>query len=347
MSGKTIGQLIPEYLEFRRTWGHKAANTLAADAAVCRIVLRTIGDIQPANITRRHVDSFVAEIGGKSPATFNQRMSGLRSFLDFCRARKHVPPTFDPVPRLLLPHRKLPDVERRRVPVTRFGQLLDAAANPRDRAFIALGLYLFLRVGEISALRVKDVDLDSGEIAVTVFKSKRHDTMPISAELDEELRRWLIAYQQLVGRPLDPDWYLTPRQWLSPHARDAHGRYVAGAAATSSRIMPTQAINKPETIVKRALLAVGFPTVRGEGGHTLRRSGARAFFDAQVEAGYDGALRKVQAMLHHKHVRMTEHYIGLEEDRYRRDAAVKGQRMFGARDNVVTLTAGLHRASGG
>ena len=44
---------------------------------------------------------------------------------------------------------------------------------------------------------------------MTIFKSYKSDVMPLSSELDMEMRRWLRAYQDECG-PLDKNWFLVP-----------------------------------------------------------------------------------------------------------------------------------------
>ena len=70
----------------------------------------------------------------------------------------------------------------------------------------------------------------------------------------------------------------------------------------------------------------------------MRRSGARALFDQLVQDGYDGAIRTVQAMLHHTSVTTTEVYLGIHLDKKRRDEAIRGKVMFPvSAENVVEL----------
>ena len=101
----------------------------------------------------------------------------------------------------------------------------------------------------------------------------------------------------------------------------------------------------PERVVQSALALVGLPTDH-EGVHTLRRAGARNFFDflvADPSFGYDGALRTVSAFLHHKNVATTEHYLGLSSERERRDKVLRGQRFLAAmvdQSNVLELSRG-------
>jgi hypothetical protein len=73
-----------------------------------------------------------------------------------------------------------------------------------------------------------------------------------------------------------------------------------------------------------------------EGCHTLRRSGARALFDDLVErGGYDGVLRHVSAMLHHKSTLMTERYLGLDVDVKKRNDLIRGKKMYRTQRDMV------------
>ena len=87
-------------------------------------------------------------------------------------------------------------------------------------------------------------------------------------------------------------------------------------------------------IAQRALVGIGFDThdehgvTAREGMHTLRRSGARALFNELVLEGYDGALRTVQSYLHHSSSTMTERYLGLAEDRHRRNKEFVGRNLY-------------------
>ena len=93
----------------------------------------------------------------------------------------------------------------------------------------------------------------------------------------------------------------------------------------------------------------GYPIAK-EGGHTLRRSGARAYYDELCEDGYDGALRRVQSMLDHSTTIVTEGYLGLGLDKEARNKALKGQPMFrrhAAAAAAVTSLADYRDRTGG
>lgn len=339
---QTMTDLIPRFLEHRRVRQHRAANTIKTDKTGLHLALIAFGDVQPGNVTQRHVDAYLSLIGQHGPVTFNQRLSTLRTFFQWCRDQRLVPPAFDPLAGIEA--RPVIKEERSRVPVTQFQALLDAAPTPHGRIIIAIGLYLFLRVGEMATLRIEDVNLDDGELRVVVHKKRggdKIDFMPISAELDRELRdylRWYAAEAAALGLgALQPDWYLIPSR-TSGMGQDEHGRFIPGARVPTTYLRPDRPYAVFHRVVQTALEGIGVECKgKREGGHTLRRSGARALFDQLVEQGYDGALRLVQAMLHHEGIEMTERYIGLREDRFRRDQNIKGQVMFNMGDNVVQL----------
>ena len=96
-------------------------------------------------------------------------------------------------------------------------------------------------------------------------------------------------------------------------------------------LRPYKILDKPERCVSRALKTLGYTKEDDEprmGVHTLRRSGARALFDVLRNQGYDGALKRVSAMLHHKNTAMTEHYLGLDIERTQRNDMLRGEIMF-------------------
>jgi integrase len=195
-----------------------------------------------------------------------------------------------------------------------------------------------MRDGEVSGLRVRDVDLQGGWLHARIHKTRQEDLMPIPTELDAELRRWIAHYQATVGH-LDPGYFLVPARGTSPMWGE--GGKIVGH---HSLYRPEKQIRQTGTIVRPALVDIGFPTKDhdgkplSEGSHTIRRSGARALFDELIERKDERALRVVQAMLHHSSSEMTERYLGITADRRSRDEIIRGQRMYSQQaDNVVVL----------
>jgi integrase len=329
-----LSDLIDGYEQHQRALG-LSVNTRRAARSACRRFLASTGNIQARYVSTRHIDDFFATrvASGVSGGTLNNDLTHLRLLFDYAVDLRLVPTS-------PLRHRRRVRQgahPMRRLPATRFGDLLDACSDPRDRALVALGLYLWLRQGDITALRIRDVSLQLGDVATMIAKTGKSDVLPVSTELDAELRRWLTAYALECG-PLRPDWFLVPARSRPIPERDNGGRIDR----TTSVLRPTLRMTKPERVVKRALESLGFDLRDGDGRsrrdgmHTLRRSAARAKFDELADGGYDGALRVVQSMLGHSSSRQTEVYLGLELDKAKRDELIRGKDMFHVdRSNVV------------
>lgn len=324
----TLAGLTSSYLAALESGGY-AANTIRTRARVARAFLALTGDKPLSAVTAEDVDLYFANrsAAGLSPATSNLERTALTKMFDWALDRRLLGAEL-PHP---VRHRRRLRVQarpKRRLPASEFGRLLDAAEHPRDRAVLALGIYLLLRQSEIADLRVGDVDLTHGTVAVRVLKTGKHDLMPVSAELDRELRSWLSWYATQVG-PLADHYRLVP----------AKGRPVG--AVTDGPLKPTTPVAQPERIVHRALAAIGHETRDEDGNpirdgiHTLRRSAARAMFDRLVEDGYDGAGRVVQSLLHHASFRQTEVYLGIDMDSIRRDELLRGRPMFTQQQGVA------------
>jgi integrase len=332
-----LSDAIDDYRLFRVSQG-RAALTLKNDKQTLVAFLTHVGNIYAENVTERHVSDFLATRTEKRGASsIGVDVSVLRCFFTWAKRTKRMHYTSDP-----MAGRQAPRVivrERTRVHVSKFPHLLDVAEkrSPRNRAFVALALYTLCRTSEIETMRVGDLDLDAGYIRVKIHKSKREDRVPITGELDSEMRRWLTYYTEACG-PLNPEWFLTPTR----------RRVIEAGTPIKDNVMVLVPDRRPTVpsnqIIRPALVDIGFTVdgqdnLKGEGAHTLRRSGARALFDALSLKGYDYALRVVQAMLHHKNLSQTEHYIGISADRKERDQLLKGQSMFDTLAEVSELKA--------
>jgi len=331
-----LQEAIDQYLGHRKANGY-SPNTLRNDRRAIDALLLAAGNIQCDNLTPGHVDTVIETAAHRlSDASLNTFQASLAAFCKWGAGRGILPPGLMAGRR----YRKVMRKDRTIIEPSRFAHLLDSAGtnHPRDRALVAVGLYLMLRQSEATDLRVGDVHLDRGLITVRVFKTRQVDDMPISAELDTELRTWLTLYTASCG-PLRPEWYLLPSRTSHAMVRGADGRYIRTEQKAGLR--PLRPVGRPEDVVRRAMNTAGVPTSEREGMHTLRRSGARALFDELTASGFDGALRTVQTFLHHASGQMTERYLGITIDRHQRDQAYAGKPLFPslAASNVVRLDA--------
>jgi integrase len=129
------------------------------------------GDILLTSITPGHIDSLFAHYAWKE-STRNLYLSNLRAFFKWARTHKWMPK--DECPTTGWRTLAVPEVMRTQIPLSEFRELMDAAPHPRDRAVVAMGLFTFMRGGEMSTLRICDLDLDSDELAMRRHKHPNH-----------------------------------------------------------------------------------------------------------------------------------------------------------------------------
>jgi integrase len=363
----SLSDAIDEYVVHRKA-NNKSYNTIRANTRSLKLLLSELGNIQVRHFNATHGDRFRQFLTGKGykPNSVNSHIDSINGFVKWAHARGYLPKGNDPM--ALVSRADVQRAHRNIVLPEDFPALLDAAhsfvkdtqtgkmvevGSAHDRIVTALGLFLFLRQSEIMTLRYGYVDLDRGEILVQIHKdpTKPLDVMPIGEELDAELRRWLTWYANDTKDshgPLQKSWYLVPRR--NPHklVRVPGSRYGVPERRQSGICMPMLHNARPHENVKRTLVRFGLP-ITDEGGdslmegvHTLRRSGARAWFEMLTEQkAYDGALRQVAAMLHHKQTSTTEVYLQISVDKKVRNELIRGKRMFPkpVADNVIPLRA--------
>lgn len=322
-----LEQAIHRYLNHCEAVG-LSRGTLRAYGSALDKLRDTVGNINACNLTQAHLDKVFLEAHWTA-STRNSRLSQYKSFFAWCRASGLMGRDYDPA----FGWRKLKVAkpEQPRIPHAEWGRLFDAVRHPQERIVLATGLYLFLRSSEQKAIQIKHIHLAEQEIEVFRVKTQDWDVMPISEELDGHLRAHLTWMSQT--HELNPDDYLIPARSFKTMARSNGSQFVEGTGT----IDPSRPIYAPFEVVKRILGRAGYPTYK-QGEHTLRRSGARAYFDALATSGYDGALRRVQSMLGHSKSATTEIYLGLDLDRRQRNADLKGKPMFAVDfTNVVKM----------
>ena len=339
-----LSEAIQDYDYYRLSDGI-AKNTREHEQGTLKAFLEKTGDIQLASVREHHLTEYLMMRGKHCAAsTVRLDMTRLNTFFKWARNTRRMPRDLDP-----LAGRRGPRVvkkERRRVHVSQFPHLLDVAGKRcgRDRALVALGLFSLLRDQEMLTVRLRDLNLDSGEMFVQVHKSAKEDSMALSPMLDAEMRRWLREYQAVCGQ-LQPDWYLIPaRKTLM-----TKGTNLVNGGVLSYR--PEKPLNRSYRVVGPVLREFGFPMTGGdgqsarEGAHTLRRSGARALYDLWVAQGNVDALNMTRVTLHHTNIKDTMEYIGIGEDRATRNDLIHQVRYPFESPNVVKIERDAHEDS--
>ncbi len=326
---------IKLYVADRRAKG-KAANTVRNEEHHLKLLLADIGNINLNQLRPQHFDTYWSRRTTWGEGTMNLAQANLNSFIKWCQARGHIRRDRNPlegVRRLKVPPRK-----RVIIPQPEWSTFLEEQSDPRTRAICALGLYLFLRIGETAGLRVQDLDRHNGIAYIYREKTKELDDLPICAELDAELGRWFLAYAGMIGRPLRPGDYVIPG--LKPGASvGIKGQKGKWRVVRPPEYLPTTRSN-PSYSIRKALKGAGY-YVPYEGGHTLRRSGATALYNELTRLGHDRAIRICQAMLGHANVTTTEVYLRLDLDRKVRNDLYAGKLMFPATEEARIIEIGV------
>ncbi len=286
-----INQFL-DYLEVEKGYSN---NTLAAyqnDLNQFLVFLQVeIQDQRPRswdNVTRDHIVSYILEMKEREYAssTVARKVAAVKSFFKFLesagqiknnpakdmetpRAEKHLPATIsaEDVDRLLA------------------APAGDAPASQRDRAMLELLYATGLRVSELVALDVSDVNLDEGTVRC-MGKGKKERVLPVYDRAREALATYVTQGRlKLLGKHNNEDALFLNRR---------------GARLTRQGLW---------LIIKRYVEEVGI-----EGNvtpHTLRHS----FATHMLRGGAD--LRAVQQMLGHANISTTQIYTQVTPDHMR------------------------------
>lgn len=276
-----------------------------------------------------------------SPCSRNDALKALRGFMRWAVRMKYI--TAEDAAGAL--DRRMAKVERKPkhyIPAEDFPRMLDIAGeySPQHRAVVSLALFTLCRVSEITALRLRDIDLIGSKAQVWRQKRKRHTVSVIGPDLHEELDRWLSWYAGKMGYPspaammaAHPDWLLIPR--INQDKVQENGRYVSKPERCT--VLPETRAYRLELVIKRVLVGLGIAGEAGfqrthlwEGMHTIRRSGARALWLHLTNVvGHERALMQVSKMLDHEDIKVTLRYIGADLEKAELDTYLASNRMYG------------------
>lgn len=220
--------------------------------------------------------------------------------------------------------------EKLRIPRNEWPRLFNACETPIETAAVATGLYAFLRGSEQQRLQLKHIHLNEARPRMQVhrIKTKKWAVVPITDELESYLRPHLTWMSEQGFN--NPDHYVLCSKFSA--VNKAGGGFIKGSGGWN----PDRPFSRPYTVIQGVLKRAGYPTFR-EGEHTLRRSGARALFEARRRDGYDGALGLVQALLGHAKSEVTEAYIGVTLNELLLHEELAGRPMFSTAQDATVV----------
>ena len=248
-----------------------------------------VGAIGPAEVSLKHLQSFIQTIGKLEMAPSSQAriISGIKSFFKFCLLEQIItvnPTTLLPTPKI---QRKLPDV----LSFEEIEQLINAIdlSKPeggRNKAILEVMYSSGLRVTEAINLKISSLYLDVGFIRV-IGKGDKERLVPIGSDAIKYIKLYkeTMRVHQTPAKDCDDILFLNNR----------------GKAL--SRVMIFYIIK--DLIQKTGIQKTISP-------HSFRHS----FATHLVEGGAD--LRAVQEMLGHESITTTEIYTHINRE-YLRD----------------------------
>jgi integrase/recombinase XerD len=290
--GASLDGAIDLYLDHLKLERGLARNTLEAyghDLVKFRRWAAAAALDDVAAVEPRHVLAYLVALAGDRLAVRSQarNLVALRGLFRHLRAERHI--AHDPTAEIELPRlgRPLPEV----LTLDEVERLLGAPdARPgnlrgvRDRAMLETLYATGLRVSELVALRLADVNLVDGYLA-TVGKGRKQRLVPVGDQARERIREYLETARPALDRGRNAAaLFLTHRGRAM--TRQGFWKLLGGyarAAGIRKRISP----------------------------HKLRHS----FATHLLERGAD--LRAVQAMLGHADISTTQVYTHLSNSRLR------------------------------
>jgi integrase/recombinase XerC len=231
------------------------------------------------------VRGFLARASARcGPASLGRKLSALRSFYRYL-VREGLAPA-NPARGVASPRRpkKLPSV----LPEDETAALVEAprsagALDLRDRAFLELLYASGLRVSELAALDLPDLDLSEGLVRV-LGKRRKERLVPVGAPARAALQRWLEE-----GRPV-----------LARGPRGASGGQALFLNHRGGRLSVRSVARR----LDRAVLAGGLP--RHVHPHVLRHCFATHLL------GNGADLRVIQELLGHASLSTTQRYTHVD-----------------------------------
>lgn len=284
---------IDRFLDHLRTERNSSEHTIKAYAedlfAVRDFLMQTRGKIPGVEqVATREIRGFLSNLheSGYAPTTIGRRLSSLRSFFRYlCRqgALDRNPTEGLRTPRT---GKKLPRfMGAEQIETLLNAPPADTFQGVRDRAILETCYAGGLRVGELVALNVEDVELQQGFVRVK-GKGKRERLAPIGKYAVDAITRW----QPLREQKLHSTGKVQPALFLNKNGTRLTTRSVG-------------------RLLAKYLTQAGLDPNMSP--HTLRHT----FATHLLNGGAD--IRSVQEMLGHASITTTQIYTHLTSDRLR------------------------------
>lgn len=282
------------YLRHCRLERHLSSNTLAAYRQDIAELAGYFGASEAADVTAHALVAYAGHLStvrSLAPATVKRRLACARGLFRWLARRATI--SSDPFAKTEIRVR-IPDRLPRCLSTDEMARLAreTVGASALTRLATLLLFATGMRVGELVAVRIADIDLDRGSIRI-VGKGNRQRQVIISSERLACLIRDYIENRHATGRPEDRLFQTPDGRSLRPAAIRVRLHRLARAAGVARTVTP----------------------------HMLRHTAATEL----LEAGVD--IRFVQRLLGHRSIVTTQIYTHVSDRALK--AAICGADMFG------------------
>ena len=268
---------IERFLDHLVVERRASAHTVAAYRRDLARFAGDLGSVPSRNVKSDRVREFAGRLHarGLSPRSIARHLSSVRSFFDYLirhgelganpasgvrapRQRERLPKTMDPDQTAQL-----------------FSENAESAIDVRDRAMLELLYGSGLRLAELVAIDVRDLDLANGFVTVT-GKGNKTRVVPIGETARDAIQTWLDRRRSASGR--DPLFTSRGRNRMSPRNVQLRLKRIAARTTGTDGVHP----------------------------HLLRHSFASHLLESS------GDLRAVQELLGHADISTTQVYTHLD-----------------------------------
>lgn len=276
-AGQPLAAEVDRYLEHLAVERQSSPHTLAAYR---RDLLRFLGDVGdvPANAVRsHHVRAFAGRLHGEglSPRSIARHLSSVRGLFAFLVRRRALGANPALGVRAPKAQRRLPGALDADQAAALFETEPASDLGKRDRAMLELLYGSGLRLAELVAADVRDLDLGAGFVTVT-GKGRKTRIVPLGKPAIAAIQAWLATRLRLD--PKAPLFTGRGEARISPRSVQLRVKKLAQQAAANDGVHP----------------------------HMLRHSFASHLLESS------GDLRAVQELLGHANIGTTQIYTHLD-----------------------------------
>lgn len=185
-----LAKASEEFRNFLKEKGH-SNSTIVAYGKDIEQLISFLDELKKQNVhdvQKEDIEAFLAKMSsdGYTPKSISRKINSTRTFYRFLKVNEYV--TDDPS--LLVSHPKYQLAPPRILTPTEYRALRDAARNDaRMSAIIELLLQTGIRIGELTALRLSDINKDS--LHISPIEKHEERTVPLNKRAQEALNRYL------------------------------------------------------------------------------------------------------------------------------------------------------------